>query len=290
MTTVVSDPRPTMGHPVCWKGVLAGAVAAVGVSLILLVLGSGLGLATGSPWTFSLASFSAKIAIWLIVMQWASAAIGGYLAGRLRPAPRLVHDDEVYFRDTAQGFLTWCVATLIVAMFLGSATTAAVSGGVQSATVIAAGAAAGAVANGPADPHGGPAEMLAYDVDTMFRGPADGSLPPADPASRMEAARIIANAVANDGALAPQDRDYLAQGVAKRTGVSVEEAGARVDRVIADLGEKKQDAMQAAEKARKVSATVSIFTALSLLLGAFIACVAGVIGGRHRTYYPAPVA
>ena len=46
-------------------------------------------------------------AIWLIVMQWLSAALGGYITGRLRTKWVNTHSDEVFFRDTAHGFVTW---------------------------------------------------------------------------------------------------------------------------------------------------------------------------------------
>lgn len=50
--------------------------------------------------------------------------MGGYLAGRLRTKWTGVHNDEVYFRDTAHGFLSWSVALVVTAAFLASAATA----------------------------------------------------------------------------------------------------------------------------------------------------------------------
>jgi hypothetical protein len=44
-------------------------------------------------------------------------------------------------------------------------------------------------------------------------------------------------------------------------------------------------ARQAADAARKGGAYASFFAALSMLIGAFIACVASALGGRQRDEY-----
>jgi hypothetical protein len=112
-----------------WAAITAGALAAVGISIILFTLGSGLGLAGANPWSFvpqAVATFTIGAGIWLIVMQWLSSALGGYLAGRLRKKWVGVRTDEVFFRDTAHGLLAWALATAIVALLftLGSAAVA----------------------------------------------------------------------------------------------------------------------------------------------------------------------
>lgn len=72
---------------VSWAAVIAGALGAASLSLVLLLLGSGLGLSLVSPWASAgvgAATFAVSTAIWLVVTQWLSSAFGGYLAGRLR--------------------------------------------------------------------------------------------------------------------------------------------------------------------------------------------------------------
>jgi hypothetical protein len=89
---------------VSWPAIIAGAVAIVAVGLILLALGSGVGLSSISPWPnsgTSATTFGVYAAVWLVFVQWLSAAFGGYLTGRLRTKWVGVHTDEVYFRDTA---------------------------------------------------------------------------------------------------------------------------------------------------------------------------------------------
>jgi hypothetical protein len=100
---------------VSWGAVAAGAAAAAALSLILLILGVGLGLSSVSPWAtegVTASTFGLSTILWLTLTQLAASAMGGYLAGRLRTKWSDVHTDEVYFRDTAHGFLAWAVASL----------------------------------------------------------------------------------------------------------------------------------------------------------------------------------
>ena len=113
-----------------WSAVTAGALAALGLTIILVTLGSGLGLATVSPWSFAntaLTTFGITAGIWLVVMQWLSSALGGYLTGRLRKKWVGIRTNEIAFRDIAHGFLSWALATVIMALAvtIGSAIAAA---------------------------------------------------------------------------------------------------------------------------------------------------------------------
>jgi hypothetical protein len=58
--------------------------------------------------------------VYLIIVGVMSSAVGGYVAGRLRTKWVGVHSNEVFFRDTAHGFLAWAFATLISATALAS--------------------------------------------------------------------------------------------------------------------------------------------------------------------------
>ena len=123
-----------------WGAITGGALAAVGITIIFIALGPGLGLATVSPWSATgtpPASFGFVAGAWLIITQWLSAALGGYLSGRLREKWVGVRTDEVFFRDTAHGFLSWALATLIVVALLtvGSALAAAAAASTASATL-----------------------------------------------------------------------------------------------------------------------------------------------------------
>jgi hypothetical protein len=83
----------------------------------------------------------------------------------------------------------------------------------------------------------------------------------------------------------PGDRTYLAQLVAAKTGIPQADAQKRVDDTIASTKEAETKARQAADAARKATATFAIFTALSLMIGAFVASAAAAFGGNIRDEY-----
>ena len=233
---------------VSWTAIFAGAAVALGTTLILFALGSGLGFAAASPWPGSGAgttTFAVGAGIWLIVMQWLSSALGGYITGRLRTKWAGVQSHEVFFRDTAHGLVAWAVATLIVV---------GVALGTTASTV---GATTGA------------ASATSYATDTMLRSDRPGDA--ASAGARTELGGILAR----EGTMATDDRAYLVRVVARQTGVSQAEAARRVDAATTSIRE-------AADKARKVSSAIGFFTALSMLLGAFIASATAGYAGRLR--------
>ena len=266
---------------VAWPAIIVGAFAAASITLILLAVGSGMGFASMSPWPgdgASATTFTVMTAIWLIVVQWVSSGVGGYLAGRLRTKWTAVHTHEVFFRDTAHGFATWAVATVLTALLVASMASALVGAGINAAGTAASGAAQGAAtAVGSAV-----SQIDAYDVDALFRSTqpsATGAGANDDP--RAEATRILSKLLTTQN-LEAGDRAYLAQSIAARTGISQQEAEARVDQAVARVKDAEVKARQAADTARKAAAQASLYTALSLLIGAFIASVAAAIGGRQR--------
>ncbi len=191
VATVVAAPivAPPSESAVSWGAIFAGAAAAAALSLILLILGVGLGLSSVSPWSFegvSKETFGWSSIIWLTFTALAASGLGGYLAGRLRTKWTQIHGDETYFRDTAHGFVSWAVATLLTAGLLTSAV-----GGVLGTGAKVAGATAGAAAStaGVAAASAGSAAAAApegdlnYWVDSLFRsatsaGPSDPATPP----------------------------------------------------------------------------------------------------------------
>ncbi|MBZ9658282.1 hypothetical protein LB523_04445 [Mesorhizobium sp. ESP-6-4] len=279
----------TSSSAVNWGPIVAGAFAAATLTLVLMLVGSGLGLTMMSPWGgASLTTFAVSTAVWLVIVQWLSSALGGYVAGRLRTKWVNVHTDEVYFRDTAHGFLAWALATLLVATVLGSAISGIVGTGAQATTGLLSGAAAGAASQASSAQSPSANDLAGYFVDALFR-PADNAAaatPPAGtPQNNADAAgqatRILAISAAN-GEMSANDKAYLARLVASRTGLPQADAQKRVDEVLASVEDAKNKAKAAADKARKASATTALVGALSLVIGAFIAAVAGVLGGRQR--------
>jgi hypothetical protein len=193
-----------------------------------------------------------------------SSSIGGYIAGRLRSRWIGVHTDEVYFRDTAHGFIAWAFASVLGAVLLASPATSLLGG---TAAGLSQGAAASASqATGPMDGY----------VDTLLRSDTPAA-PNAGNASdpRGEMVRLFTNSFRNGGELKPNDRAYVSKVVAARTGMSQADADKRVNDVVTQI---KADA----DAARKAAAHLAFWLTASLLLGAFCASLAATEGGGLR--------
>ena len=314
---------------VSWAAVFAGATAAASLSLILLVLGVGLGFSAISPWAqdgISGTTFGVSTILWITLTSLVASGIGGYISGRLRTRWVSVNSDEVHFRDTAHGFLSWGIATLATASLLTSVISAIASGAAQTGAALAGTAtAAGAVATAGAakavdNSNMNLDEMKNYYMDALFRkvasdtnaqavapaatttpAPATGKSTPASTpttattdtpptgsaAAKAEVARIYANALAT-GNLPAEDARYIARTISQDTGLTQAEAETRVRGTFNTLQTKLRDAetaaRMAAEKARKATAYGSLWLFVSLLIGAFVASLAAVFGGRQRDY------
>ena len=110
---------------VSWGAIAAGAVGAAALALLLIAFGAGLGLSAVSPWSdsgVSASTFKTGTGIYLVIVAVMSSAVGGYLAARLRSKWVGAHTHEVFFRDTAHGFIAWAFATLLSASALSSVT------------------------------------------------------------------------------------------------------------------------------------------------------------------------
>ena len=251
---------------VSWAAVLAGAIASCALTLVLLSFGAGLGFAIVSPWGnsgISTTTFEIGTGLYFIVMAMISSAIGGYLAGRLRTKWTGVHTEEVYFRDTAHGFLAWALASVLGAILLASPATSLLDGATSRATQAAANS---IQSSGPMDGY----------VDTLLRSDspaAQNSTNPAD--SRGELARIFTTSFHNGSDLNPADRSYVAKVVAARTGLSQADADKRVTDVTNQI---KSDL----DKARKNAMQLAIWLTLSMFIGAFSASLAATEGGGLR--------
>lgn len=285
-TYLPADESSTLSG-VSWGAIFAGAAGAAALSLILVLLGFGLGFSAVSPWAgngISAKGFGISTIVWLAFTQIVASGLGGYIAGRLRVKWSNMHGDEVYFRDTAHGFLAWAVATLVTATLVVGSVSSIVSGGVQAGASVASGAASAMtqVAGSAASNSSG--EDYGYFVDTLFRDDRQAAV--SDDAARGRVTRIFVHTLSNDGQLAGEDRTYLGQLVAQRTNLSQADAERRVDEVFAKahktLDDAKLAAKQAADTTRKVAAWSSLWMFIALLCGAFVASFAATFGGRRR--------
>jgi hypothetical protein len=274
-----SDTVESAASAVSWAAIIGGAFIIAVVMMLLLALGSGLSLSSVSPWPgsgVSVTTFTVMTAIWLIVVQWLSAGLGGYVTGRLRTNWTGVHTHEVFFRDTAHGLLAWAVASVIGIGLLASGASAVVGGGAHAAGGLVTSATSGA-SQGAVQSAG---SATGYDVDQLFRSDRDQA--GQDP--RPQVMRILAMGVQN-GSVPDGDKSYLAQLVATRTGISQDDARKRVDTLISQEQAAEQKAKVAADQARKATASLSFYVFFSMLIGAFIASAAAALGGRSRDAY-----
>ena len=118
METIVRSSEDIAVSAISWRAILAGAVASAALTLMLLALGAGIGLSVVSPystWTVTTTQAALGAGIFMLVVAVMSSAVGGYIAGRLRTRWAGVHTNEVYFRDTAHGLVSWAVATVVSA-------------------------------------------------------------------------------------------------------------------------------------------------------------------------------
>jgi hypothetical protein len=252
-----------------WGAVLAGAVLAAALSFVLLTFGSAIGLSATSPWPNSGLSVKviATLAVfWALAQQIGSLMAGGYVAGRMRSR---WHEpgDEKEFRDGLHGGLVWAVAVLISAFFVFATASLTVRTGADMAGSAVAGAASRTT---------NPMDTV---LDAMVRTPAGGPQSRNAVAStsdeiRGEIARILTSAVAT-GSLSAENRTYMANLVAQRSGVPQQEAEKRVDDAITA-------ARTAADKTRRAAILTGFVTAAGLILSFGAAWWAAIKGGEHR--------
>jgi hypothetical protein len=269
---------------VSWGAIVAGAVGAAALALLLIAFGAGLGLSAVSPWSdsgVSASSFKTGTGIYLVIVAVMSSSVGGYLAARLRSKWIGANTHEVFFRDTAHGFIAWAFATLLSASALSSVT--------------------GYLANGTAAGVGGAASQAARSVnpadiyvDKLFRAGPPAQAAPASPSSsdssaantaapsgsntaqsRAEVLRLWTGSFRDNQDFSAGDKAYVTQLVAARTGLNQADAEKRVNAVITE-------AKTAADDARRGAAKFSFWLTAAMLFGAFAASLAAVEGGSLR--------
>ena len=275
---------------VSWAAVIAGAFATAALMLFLLALGTGIGLSAVSPWShagFRSTHAAMGAGIYLTLAAIIASALGGYLAGRLRRRWLGVDEHEVYFRDTAHGFLAWAFATVLSAAVLGVAATAVVGSTVGSL---------GGVASVG---RGGEGFDTASYIDRLLRpqltaparpAPAPGSTAEAAPVrpvvlggpvlaeTRAMLSRLLLQGVGDrrqpDG-LNAEDRAYIGQIVTAYTGLNPSQAEQRVSEVVNEM-------KVSADAARRAARNFALWVAASLLFGAFASSLAALEGGGLR--------
>jgi hypothetical protein len=284
--TVIVEADSSPVSAVSWPAIIAGGFVAAAMTLVLLALGAGIGFSVISPWSGAPDITTTKAAtvggIFMAVTAVMASALGGYVTGRLRTRWANAAPNEVYFRDTAHGVLAWAFATVMGAALLASA-----------ATIVTGGAAAGAGPAAALAAVGGEGRQVAAWqaplLDRLFRpdyaaltagtgqraaGVFAGGRDLA--VDRAAAGRLFATAYDRSGVgLTADDRQYLVQMVAARTGLPPADAERRVAAIEAE-------AKVAADTARRIGMHLSFWLVASMLMGAVAAGLAATEGGAAR--------
>jgi hypothetical protein len=308
------------GSYVDWPAIFAGTVVAVAIALLLTTFGAALGL---SSITLDGSDDSATLelvltALWMTATLIAAYLAGGYVAGRMRRRVETASRDEITARDGINGLVVWGLGTILSAMLLSNAvslaantagTVAAEAGQAVGAVAQTAGSAVTGVASGVADAAGAAIPDAAMNNPTDYLSnqllrPAQVDPTTADPAQlAQQTGSIVAN-VYRTGEVSDADRAYLASAVAARTDLTQTQANARVDEIIQEAKDARQqaaDAIDAAQaqaqqltdeakaaavEAARMARNAGILTAFALAAAALIAGVAAfagaVHGGRNR--------
>lgn len=283
---VVPAGAPSFPSRISWGAVLAGAVVAVALGVMLNVLGVAIGAGTLDPATPgetpSASTFGSAGGIWLLVTNLIGLGTGGWVAARL--------SGTADGTDGAlHGLSVWAVGFLLSAVLVGNliaSTTSTVASGASSAlgtAVQGVGQAAGQAAQAVA-----PQIAAATDPEALVRRLQQGLQIGGEPAQmtpdqrRAEIAQILGERL-RQGSFPGQQRDRLVQLVAAESGISPQDADARIQeletRAREAVAQAETQAREAAEAAANTAATGSYLIFGAMLLGA----VAAVIGARIGT-------
>ncbi|MES2907530.1 MAG: hypothetical protein V4691_11010 [Pseudomonadota bacterium] len=267
---------------ISWSAIFAGAIMAWAMTILLLVFASAIGFSAVSPFPGSgvtMTEFHIASGLFTVLIALIASSMGGYITGRLRTRWVGIHTDEVYFRDTAHGLLSWALATVMAASVVA-----------LSAGLVAGGAAAGAGAGATSGMSSTllqssiakmPATSTTYS-SKLFRAAPTTAMPvasadtsSANTTQNSDADDIFTGSLRSDKEISAEDRTYLAQVISTRTGLTPEQANERIDATYAE-------ARQTAEEARKAAVRATLWLTAALLMGAFAASIAATQGGNLR--------
>lgn len=252
-----------------WGAILSGTFVAVALMATFLQFGLALGLGIAPPasgaerWGMPGWGYAVAMGLWLILTPIASMMSGGYVAGRMRRASGEAADSEVHVRDGVNGVTVWGVASaVIMALSIWS-----VAGGLSTAS-----SAIGTVVQSA-----GASPASTYVADLLLRPGAAAAATPGTGKSSGDDAEAVRRIVARAGDFRIDDNDktFIAQVIARRTGMTDQEARQRIDEVMGRFA-------QEAEQARRYGVIAAFVAAVAALIAAAAAWSGGVLGGAHR--------
>lgn len=254
----------------CWKAIIGGTVAAIGIHILLTTLGVGAGLATFTPMTDNnpAAHFSGGAAFVWTICALVALGFGGLVAGRYSQS---IHHGFVH------GILVWSL-TLIITVLALSAGTGLILGGALKMGGAAMGAGGGAALGADAKQTG--------DQLNSFINEAVLSIPTnSEPKAAIRARREVGFAVAKlfapgNDVNSPDNRAAAINALVQYTQMSVPDATKTVDDWTTSYNNLMAELKQKADVAARDLSCAAIWTFFALLIGLLVTGIAGAIGGR----------
>jgi hypothetical protein len=275
----VTAERSAIVSPLGWSAIFAGATVAVGVWLVLHMLGIGIGLIAIDPDEVdSLRAIGIGAGIWSVIAPLIALFVGGLVAGRMAPTINTAN-------AAIHGAVVWALTGIAALLLLATAVSSAVRGAAATGAAIGQGAAA-AVGMAPSDlpieELGLTSEDLLAQVNEQLK--AEG-VPPVTAAQLEAAARDALRVAVREGQL---DREVLVNALARNTQMSRTEAERVADRIEQRLSELRarasatgQQATRTALQAAETTGTVMLVLAILMVLG-LGASIAGAIVSVRR--------
>jgi hypothetical protein len=265
------------GHPikVSWGGIFAGVVAALGIWVLLYVLGLALGLSAVHPTEASSIKASGIFTgIWSGIVPLIALFFGGFVAAR---AGGVIERGE----GALHGLVVWGAAVLLGVYLLGGAIGTLLSGigGVGKAALETAGM-AGA---GTAQKGGEGGKVLGLDADDALK-PVNDRLraqgkPEVTPEQFKAATKDVVGQVARGEKV---DRETLVQSITTNTSLERQDVETLADRVQQQLEKVKEKVATTAGKAADATGKVFWAAFIALLLGLIASMIGGLAGATPR--------
>jgi hypothetical protein len=289
-TETITTPCDRRFFPsLCWGAIIGGTVAAIGIQILLSILGTGAGLAIFTPMTDNDAvkGFSeGAAAIWSICAL-VAIFFGAVIAGRFSHS---VHGGFVH------GILVWCL-TLIISLVLITAGTGKVMGGVLKVLGEGLGIGGKAVAAGAGDlaKEGvkRSSDQLGSFIDEAVQSVPTNAAPKAAIRAKREIGFAVTKLFAPGNDINSQDnRTAVIKSLMDYTQMSEADATKTVDdwmtsykNLKAELDNIKvmaeQKAKVAADEAAHNLSITAIWAFFGLLLGLLVSVAGGILGADH---------
>ena len=299
-------------HYVDWHAIVAGAVVASAIGVVFAGFGAALGLTALSPQPGEGSGRLSLIltGLWALITILVSYGAGGYIAGRMRRRVDNATPDEVAARDSIHGMVVWGLGVLIGAWIagnvIGSAVNAVgnVAGGAAQAVgsvvqgagnaVGGAASAAATAATGSEDGEGG-LDLSGFNpIEAINTRLLRGTGEQIDPNAEVSPiARDVIFEVARTGELTDENREILAEEVARNSTLSEQEVQGRIDQAVTQVTQLRDEAQQrvdqaaqaardAADAARRAAVLTGFLVAAGFAIALGAAMYGAGLGGRHR--------